>query len=141
MTITARVIDPKTSECSTVFLQDLEYEDGSGVGLTEEITKQLSKRSSHISKVIGLRSGGASVMTGLGKGVYGRLKELNPHLVNIHCMTHRLTSCTSQAASSIPALKKYQDFLTNLFYYFKQSAKQEKELYKIQELLDHPALK
>lgn len=71
MTITARVINPKTLECSTVFLQDLEYEDGYGVGLTEQITNQLSRRSLPISKVIGLGSDGASVMTGLGKGVYG----------------------------------------------------------------------
>lgn len=141
MTITAHVINPKTLECSTVFLQDLEYEDGSGVGLTEQITNQLSRRSLPISKVIGLGSDGPSVMTGLGKGVYGQLKELNPHIINIHCMAHRLALCTSQAANGIPALKKYQEFLTNLFYYCKHSAKREKELHKIQELLNHPTLK
>ncbi|XP_062579300.1 zinc finger protein 862-like [Saccostrea cucullata] len=141
MTITARVIDPKTLECSTILLQDLEYEDGTGVGLTQQITNQLCKRSLSISKVIGLGSDGASVMTGLGKGVYGRLKELNPLIINVHCMAHRLALCTSQAANSIPTLKKYQEFLTNLFYYFKQSAAREKELHKIQEFLDHPTLR
>lgn len=94
MTITARVINPKILECSAVFLQDLEYEDGSGVGLTEQITNQLSRRSLPISKVIGLGSNGASVMTGLG-GVWltERTKSTQSIFtvwpIDWHCVHHR----------------------------------------------------
>ncbi|KAK3086162.1 hypothetical protein FSP39_014493 [Pinctada imbricata] len=38
-------------------------------------------------------------------------------------------------------LKKYQEWLTQLFYYFKNSALREKQLHKIQEILEHPTLK
>ncbi len=38
-------------------------------------------------------------------------------------------------------MKKYQAWLTQLFYYFKSSATREQELHKIQKLLDHPVLK
>ena len=141
MTITAIVIDPFTSQPNTIFIQDLEYEDGSGAGLTSEILKQLEQRNLPYHKVIGLGTDGASVMTGQGKGVFGRMKEVNPHIVNIHCMAHRLALCTSQAANTIPMLKKYQEWLTQLFYYFKHSALREKQLHKIQEILDHPTLK
>ena len=75
-----------------------------------------------------------------GKGVHGRLKEQNAHMVHIHCMAHRLTLCTSQAANDIPRLKKYQEWLTSLFYYMKASATREHELHKVQEVLNHPVL-
>lgn len=80
-------------------------------------------------------------MTGLDKGVYGRLKQLNPHLIQVHYMAHCLALCTSQAASSIPQLKRYQEWMTTLFYYFKQSDTRESELHKVQEILNHPKLK
>ena len=80
-------------------------------------------------------------MTGENKGMKGWLKEQNAHMVHIHCMAHRLALCTSQAANDIPCLKKYQEWLTSLFYCMKASATREKELHKVQEVLDHPALK
>ncbi|XP_062573421.1 zinc finger protein 862-like [Saccostrea cucullata] len=141
MTMTARIINPENSRAQTVFLRDIEYENGTGEGLTSEIIKELNLRHISISKVLGFGSDGASVMTGLDKGVSGRLKELNPHILNIHCMAHRLALCTAQAAEGIPALKRYQEFMTKLFYYFKVSADREKEVHKVQALLDHPMLK
>ena len=57
------------------------------------------------NKVAGFGSDGASVMTGLCKGVTGRLKELNAHILNIHCITHPLALCTSQAAGGMKSLK------------------------------------
>ena len=51
-------------------------------------------------------------MTGQGKGLTGQLKRLNPALVNVLCIAHRLAICTSQAAEDTPALKEYVDTLT-----------------------------
>lgn len=56
--------------------------------------------------MIGFGSDGANVMSGEGKGVHGRLKEQNAHMVHIHCMAHRLALCTSQAANDIPRLEE-----------------------------------
>lgn len=141
ITLTARIIDPEKAIPSTVFLRDIDYEDGSGEGLAEVIISEASKRSIPFRKITGFGSDGASVMTGLDKGVRGRLKELNPHMMHVHCMAHRLALCTSQAANGIPALKKYQEWMTSLFYYFKHSPTKEQQLHKVQNLLDHPVLK
>ena len=62
-------------------------------------------------------------------------------MVHIHCMAHRLALCTSQAANDIPRLKKYQEWLTSLFYYMKASATREHKLHKVQEVLNIPVLK
>ena len=93
-----------------------------------------------INKVAGFGSDGASLMTGLDKGSTGRLKEWNPHILNIYCIAHRLALWTSQAAEGIKSLKRYQDRMTSLFYYFKASATCEKEIHNIQGILDHPKL-
>ena len=141
MTLLARIIETENCKPLTIFLRDVEYDSGSGEGLTYEIIRELRLRNIPMQSVLGFGSDGASVMTGLDKGVSGRLKELNPHMINIHCMAHRLALCTAQAADGIPALKRYQEFMTSLFYYFKSSADREKELHKVQALLDHPKLK
>ena len=101
----------------------------------------MDRRGVPFNKVSRFGSDGASVMTRLGKGVTGRLKELNHHILNIHCIAHRLALCTSQAAEGIKSLKRYQDWITSLFYYFKASATCEMELHEIQDILDHPKLR
>ena len=119
--MTARIVDPSTSIVSSVFPTDIEYADGTGEGLSKEIFNEMDRHGVQFNKVAGFGSDGASVITGLCKGVTGRLKELNPHILNIHCITHRLALCTSQAAEGIESLKRYQDWMTSLFYYFKAS--------------------
>lgn len=141
MTMHARIADPKSSVAETVYLRDVEYEDSTGEGLAQEILNEAQKRKIPPTKMIGFGSDGANVMSGEGKGVHGRLKEQNAHMVHIHCMAHRLALCTSQAANYIPRLKKYQEWLTSLFYYMKASATREHKLHKVQEVLDIPVLK
>lgn len=140
MTVHARIIDPKTSVAEMIYLRDVKYEDGTG-GLAQEILNKALKSKIPPSKMIGFGSDGATVMTGENKGVKGRLKEQKAHMVHIHCMAHRLALCTSQAANDIPHVKKYQEWLTSLFYCMKASATREKELHKVQEVLNHPLLK
>lgn len=96
----------------------------------------LKSRNIGTDKVVRLGTDGASVMTVKDKGVFGRLKALNPHLINIHCLAHRLALCTSQAASGMTHLKNYKEWMCNLFYYFKRSPKREKQLHRVQSLLD-----
>ena len=141
MIINARIINPRSGKAKFLFLQNLEYEDGSGEGLCNEILHLLKQRGIPTTKISGLGTDGASVMTGQDKGVAGRMKRENPHILNIYCLAHRLALCTSQAASGMSLLKNYQEWLTQLFYYFKRSAQREQQLHKIQALLDHPTLK
>ena len=49
-----------------------------------------------MSKVIGVGSDGASVMTGDDKGVNGMTKKHSPFLVFVHCMAHRLNVAVLQ---------------------------------------------
>ena len=83
-------------------------------------------------------------MTGKKTGVGVQLKEqINPYLIQIHCVAHRLALVTSQAASqdNVPYLKTYQDFLCNIFYWFKHSALRTASLSSLQEVLDSAQIK
>ena len=63
MTINARIINPRSGKAKSLFLQDLEYEDGSGEGLCNEILHLLKQRGIPMKKIVGLGTDGASVMT------------------------------------------------------------------------------
>ncbi|XP_071138553.1 zinc finger protein 862-like [Mytilus edulis] len=141
ITINARIINPETSIPETVFLRNKSYSDGTGEGLTSVITEEMAKHNITNDKLIGFGSDGATVMSGSDKGVKGRLMELNPHMIHIHCMAHRLDFCTSQAAEGGQLMKHYQEWLTSVFYYFKASPTREGELHEVQSVLNLPILK
>ena len=103
----------------TRFLKNLSY--GKAATILDTLKAVLAeKRLPHpvLSKVFGLGSDGAAVMTGVKGGVSGLMKKENPMIVNVHCLAHRLALCTSQAATDIPALKGYQQIITDIYHTF-----------------------
>lgn len=105
MTMRARIIDAKKSVDETIYLRDLEYEDGTGQGLAQEILNEALRRKITPLNIIGFGRDVASVMTGEKKHVKGRLKEQNPQMAHIHCMANRLALCTIQAATNTQRFK------------------------------------
>ncbi|KAL5016780.1 hypothetical protein ScPMuIL_006369 [Solemya velum] len=125
---------------TTVYINNIECKDQTGKGIAATVLHELSQRGVPTEKVMSLGSDGASVMTGKKNGVAAIMRRSNPHMVNVHCVAHRLALCTSQAAADIPLLQKHQQTLTDLFYYFKGSSKRESRLHEIQAILDDPCL-
>ena len=126
---------------STHFVANVHCPDGTGAGLANSILNVMGKFGVPAKKIMGLGSDGASVMTGRGKGTTGMLLRENPHLVNVHCMAHRLALCTSQAADAVPGMKLYHETVTSLYYYFKLSATRVARFKEIQRILDNQELK
>jgi hypothetical protein len=140
MGIYARLIDSDMTP-KTRFVTNRQVENGTAVTLKAEIMEEMASRGVPVSKLVALGSDGAAAMTGRGKGVTGLLLREQPHLLNVHCVAHRLALCTSQAAEDVSALQDYQSTLTSLFYYFKGSANRVSELSQIQAQLESPQLK
>ena len=82
--------------------------------------------------MVGFGSDGASVMVGKKAGVAARIREIVPHLVNNHCIAHRLALAAAQASDSIPYLKKFKAVLQQLFCYYEASAVRTAGLKEIQ---------
>ena len=139
LVIYARLVKLETPQ--THFVTNVHVADGTAATITESITKALNQRNVPLQKVPGLGSDGASVMTSNKEGVTGKLQRLNPKIVNIHCIAHRLQLCVSQAANKVKYLKEFQELLTNIFYYFKKSALRNEKLKAIQEVLNEPKMK
>ena len=125
---------------STRFLTNIECQDATGRGIAMSILNEFNKRGVPAEKIMSFGSDGASVMTGKVNWCAAIMRHENPHMQNIHCVAHKLALCTSQAAENIQPLKKHQQILTDLFYYFKGSAKRAAKLHDIQALLDDPTL-
>lgn len=64
----------------------------------------------------------------------------NPHLIDVHCVAHKLALCSSRAAADIPRLKQHQEILSDLFYYIKASGKRAAKIKQVQEILQDPIL-
>lgn len=142
LTIYAQITNPKNMLPSTEFVTNVKITEGTGAAISGKIIQQLkSFEISNPRNIMGLGSDGASAMTGINLGTAGMMTRENPHLLSVHCVAHRLALVTSQAAEEIPALKDYQETITSLYYYFKNSPCRQDKLSKIQNILDSPCIK
>ena len=106
----------------TRFLTNIHIDSGTSEAIATAILDEVSNWKVTPDRIVALGSDGAAAMTGTKNGATGMLLRENPHLVNVHCIAHRLALCTSQGAKEVPALQDFQETLTTLFYYFKKSA-------------------
>ena len=91
--------------------------------------------------LVGLATDGASVMTGVNKGVAARFKRLVPTVVTTHCMAHRLQLLTEKAANRCPAITKYIGVLNTFAKALKFSPKLCRILESSKELYGEDACK
>ena len=96
-----RVEDQVSLNPSTLFLTYVCLEKDTGKGIFNEIESQLKQRNIDIKKVMGLGTDGASAMTGTKERLTGHFLRANPHLMNTHCVAHRLALCIEQAAKGV----------------------------------------
>ena len=68
----------------------------------------MEKRNIPVTKVLGLGTDGARVMTGGKNGLTGNFLRVNPHLRNTHCSAHRIALVSEQAAENVPAVQDFR---------------------------------
>ncbi|XP_060078766.1 zinc finger protein 862-like [Ylistrum balloti] len=141
LVIYVQLLNPVTMKTCTRYLTNVQFHEGTGTAIAAEIFSQCEKRGVTCKKIMGLGSDGASVMTGKGKGVAGMMMRKNLHIINVHCVAHRLALSTSQAAENIAPLKEYQETITSIYYYFKYSPNRVASLSEIQKVLNDPQLR
>ena len=75
-------------------------------------------------------------------GVAARLKQIQPSLVSIHCVAHRLALAVTEAADQVSPIKQFKSYLNSFFTYFHRSPKRAGKLQaSFEQLFDRPALK
>ena len=106
----------------------------------DEIQKQLRIRNIDC-KIMGLGTDGASALAGKKEGLTVQFLKDNPHLVNTHCVAHRLALCTEQSAKLVPAMNEYQRTLEMIYYHFKKSPIKVDQVEAIKKLLEELCLR
>jgi len=87
-------VSPLTSCIEIAFLsvQNVleEFASANADALTSLIKDELQQCGLSLTNLKGLVTDGAAVMTGRNNGVATKLKELNPVLISVHCICHKL---------------------------------------------------
>jgi hypothetical protein len=96
-----------SGNCVTQFIGARSLELTTADGIMDSVLKLMEDRAIDVKEVVGLATDGASVMTGVKKGVATQMKEKNPAMITIHCMAHRLQLLSEKAANCVTYLVKY----------------------------------
>ena len=140
MVVYARYISD--GDVKTTFLHISELFNGKADTIESSLLACLEENDLPLSKLVGLGTDGASVMTGRHNGVAARLKRRQPILTGIHCLCHRLALAVAQAGNEVPFIaRKFKPTLSQLFYFYENSPVRMSGLKAIEELLDSIKLK
>ena len=122
-------------------LKVVSLQDGKAETIEQKLVEICQTCKIPLTKIFGFGSDGASVMVGRSSVVATRQKKHNSEMRSIHCGAHRLALASLQAAERIVYLKRFDNHLITLFYYFKNSPVCEAALHQIQEITEGPVLR
>src|SRR6185369_7872323 len=123
------------------YLGMIDLESTTAENIYNQILSFCTSNKISYHKIIHFGSDGASNMTGNRTGVATRLKEINPFMTSIHCISHRLHLAGKDASNEVEYFQKYEQVLQNLYSYFSKSHKRQDLLKLMQEINDEPTLK
>ena len=101
----------------------VESDSANAETITSTLVKELNQCNLSVGKLNGLCTDGASVMTGKTSGVATRLKELNKHLVSIHCICHKLSLACCDTNDEIACMQEVERWLFQAWKFFENSPK------------------
>lgn len=129
------------NKIKTKLFRNSEIVDGRADTIVEDVNHLMTEKNLDGKKLAAVCTDGAAVMTGCRQGVVKLREAYNSELVGVHCTAHRLALAASDAASSVPQVKKFQQDLRSIFVFFSNSAVRSNKLHELQKQLDEPQLK
>lgn len=139
LVIYVNVLD-SVGNLNSYFSQIAEMKECDAPALTEAIIEYLENKGIDISKVAGLGSDGAGVMVGRHNGVGAILKRLNPFMLSMHCVAHKLALASENAASAVSYCQQHNSVLRGLYNFFHTSPNHYSVLKSMMEILDDPVI-
>ena len=99
--VVARYVDLEQAELVSTFLKCEKVKDCAAQGIYSATKEIISGKKIAMTKVCGLGTDGASVMTGHMNGVRALMHKDNPLCICIHCICHRLNLAVSQPCQNV----------------------------------------
>ena len=132
----------RSGKVATTFLNICELPNGTADTIETTLLAYMDKNNLSVSKMMGLGTDGAAVMTGKRNGVAARFKRRQPLLTSIHCVCHRLALAAAHAGNDVPYIHhKFKPTLSQLFYFYQNSSVRMSGLQAIERLLESAELK
>ena len=122
-----KYVDPDSSKATTQFLSTKDLltnsESANAETIKSTVLTQIAESKLEVSKLTGLATDGASVMTGKRNGVASKLREESKLLLSVHCFCHRLALACNDANDDVAYIKTVEKILIQLWSLFHNSAK------------------
>ena len=91
--------------------------------------------------LVGFGADGASVMMGRQNGVLKKIKDDVPHLIEMHCVAHKLELAILDAFKDESILTELKDLLQGIYKHYHYSPKALRELNELAQVLELSVLK
>ncbi|XP_052241120.1 zinc finger protein 862-like isoform X2 [Dreissena polymorpha] len=111
------------------------FDSPNAEAITSVIVNELEGHGLSMEKFTGFTSDGASVMMGKRTGVAARLKEINPVLLNVHCICHRLALACTDSNTDLKYISTVETVLRQVWQFLDNSPKRMATYLKIQARL------
>ena len=105
--------------------------DVDAAAITASVVDYLVAAGLPLTRVVCFCSDGASVMTGHISGVATRLQELNPFMLAVHCIAHRLALCCADSAADLDYPEMAEATVNQISSFFNRSGKRVVALKKL----------
>ena len=125
----------------TNFLKICKLFNGTADTTENTLVAYMEDKGLLMSKMVGLGTDGASVMTGVHNGVDAGFKRCQPILTSIHCVCHCLALAAAQAGNNVPYIRNKYYSSPNYHSYFHNCTVRMSGLQEIEKLLESPELK
>lgn len=110
-----------------------EFQKANAEAITTLLLTELEEYDGlNLARFTGFTSDGAAVMVGIRSGVAARLKQVNPVLINVHCICHRPALACTDSNESLIYIKNLETWLRQLWQFFENSPQKMAAYLKIQ---------
>ena len=136
--IYARYVNSETGSVNTSLVGNKRITNCTASGIKDALCEFLKDKGlvqeDDYSRIVGLGTDGAAVMTG-HHGLRVKLKQLNNNLIEVHCVAHRLNLAASWASKDIDYLKWFKGQVNSIYKFYSNLSVRYDKLKEIQQLM------
>jgi hypothetical protein len=113
--------DTKNHVIRCELLDFVEVQRATGRAMFDYLERSLRKFGLDFENLMCLTTDGAAANMGQEKGLAGCIKEVNPRLLSVHCISHRLHLLTTDCIEEVGELSDINVVLNEMHTFFKRS--------------------
>ncbi len=106
----------------TQFLKNFTLKEQNADYIYKTLYDYFNFKSINIKNIYCFCSAGAPTIISDKDGVFGKIKKINPHIIGVHCIAHRLALISKDAFKNFTDLVMFESTLKSIISYFSKSS-------------------